>query len=410
MNRKKLWITFSLINLMIVAFLGFLLRSKILFPLDFINYGHLINTHSHFAFGGWVTLAFFTLFTYTLLPPPVQNRNWYQWMLWGVELTSMGMLFSFSFQGYGVISIIFSTLFVFCTYGFGFCFIKDMWATNRKQPAFILSICAVISVMLSSVGPFTLAYILASGIKNSILYRDSVYFYLHFMYNGFFTLSVFALLFGTIYKNKEDLAPVNAKRFAYFLCASVIPSFFLSLLWHPDNTLFKAFAIVGIILIFGSLVYPFSLSKYLPLSKGKQDALPRALLLLVLLSFFIKSVLQMGTIFPGLGNAVFGLRPIIIGFLHLVFLGLATFYILYTYIGYGAFNIQNRLTKYSITIFVIAVILQEVVLMLQGLGLLFGSANPVYNNILWAISVLLFAGAVLIAISGLKDIKRFSNK
>jgi hypothetical protein len=405
MTKLKFWISLSLINLAIVAFLGFLLRSKILFPLEFINYGHLINTHSHFAFGGWITLAFFTLFTYTLLPASRQNKRWYQWMLWGVELSSVAMLFSFSFQGYGAISIIFSTLFVFCTYGYGFQFIKDMWATNRKQPAFILSISAIISIILSSAGPFTLAYMLASGAKNSMLYRDSVYFYLHFMYNGFFTLSVFALLFGAIFRNKEDHAPKSAKRFAYLLCASVIPSFYLSLLWHPDNTTFKVWAIIGIILIFGSLIYFFSLSKLLPLSRGYKDGLPRTLLMLAMLSFLIKSVLQMGTIFPGLGNAVFGLRPIIIGFLHLVFLGLATFYILYNYFEYNVFNVQNKFTRYAVSFFAIVVILQELILMLQGLGLLFGSADPVYNQVLWVVAILLFLSGVLVAIAGLKDIK-----
>src|SRR5688572_3733622 len=118
MIKKGFWARASLLNLSIVALLGSLLRSKILFPISWINYRHLINTHSHYAFAGWITLAFLTLFTYTLLLPPHQERKWYQYMLWGIMFSSIGMLFSFPFQGHNTISISFSTLFIFFTYGY----------------------------------------------------------------------------------------------------------------------------------------------------------------------------------------------------------------------------------------------------------------------------------------------------
>ena len=60
--RYHHWIDLSILNLCIVALLGMVLRSKIVFALPFINYNHLLEAHSHFTFGGWVTLILMSLF------------------------------------------------------------------------------------------------------------------------------------------------------------------------------------------------------------------------------------------------------------------------------------------------------------------------------------------------------------
>ena len=111
----------------------------------------------------------------------------------------------------------------------------------------------------------------------------------------------------------------------------------------------------------------------------------------------------MGTVFPGLGNAVFGLRPIIIGFLHLVFLGQVCFYILSNYIGAGAFNVKKRFVRLSLQVFAAAVIIQELVLLVQGVGLLLGNYNPVYVWLLWGISICLASGALMMFVARLKS-------
>jgi hypothetical protein len=55
------------------------------------------------------------------------------------------------------------------------------------------------------------------------------------------------------------------------------------------------------------------------------------MILLSIGAFVLKMVLQSLTIFAGVGNAVFGDRPVIIGFLHLVFLGFVSPFILAYY-------------------------------------------------------------------------------
>ena len=114
----------------------------------------------------------------------------------------------------------------------------------------------------------------------------------------------------------------------------------------------------------------------------------------------------MGTIVPNLGNAVFGFRPIIIGFLHLIFLGLASFYILSAYTVTGVLQTQDTFTRFAIGSFITAVILQETILLVQGIGLLTGHTNSVYNWLLWGISIALALSAILISIAGFKTLRR----
>ncbi|HLO83007.1 MAG TPA: hypothetical protein VK166_18720 [Chitinophagaceae bacterium] len=395
--NKRSWYLISLFNLAIVALLGSSLRSKILFSVPWIVHKNFINAHSHFAFGGWITLSFLALFTYSILPEEKRNRPFYQQMLWGIEVSSLGMLFSFPFQGYGGISIFFSTTFIFFTYGYAWRFIKDVYKSPRTGPGLFLAVAALAYLVISSAGPFTLAYILASKSSNAILYKDSVYFYLHFQYNGFFTLAVFALFATRMTDSLKN--NVEVRRFAKILAASVVPSFFLTLLWHSGNFTVRALAFIAVILLVACFIYFIRVVKLKPVVQSFQDPLARILCRLVFVSFALKIILQIGTVFPDLGNAVFGLRPIIIGFLHLVFLGLASFYVLSEYTERGVFQMKKALTGVAWGGFILAVIGQETVLLVQGAGLLTGRSSPVFNWILWIISILLFLFAVLMTIS-----------
>ena len=99
-NRKSFWLTLAIVNLCIVAFLGFTLRSKILFPLSFIDFRSVESAHSHFAFGGWAGLSLITLFIYDILPEDLSRKKIYRWVLAAIEISSLGMAFFFPFIGY----------------------------------------------------------------------------------------------------------------------------------------------------------------------------------------------------------------------------------------------------------------------------------------------------------------------
>lgn len=396
MKAKNLWVTLTLINLCIVALLGMTLRTKLLFTVRFIDFKNFLSAHSHFAFGGWVTLALMVLFITNLLTVEQQRRKIYQWILWGIEINSFGMAITFPFEGYALFSIIFSTLFIFFTYGFCWFFFKDLRTTSVEPLVKSLANYAMAFLTISSIGPFTLAYILATKTGNAILYRDSIYTYLHFQYNGFFTLSVFALFFNRLLSNIDLNTKKKIRPFVLFLCLSVVPALFLSLLWHEYNIYIRSLALVGCALTVMTLFYFLRFAFNKKTYSVYASSVARTLLVLSMISFGIKMLLQVGTIIPSLANAVFGYRPIIIGFLHLVFLGFVSFYILSNYVDDNVFSFVKTISKTALVFFPAAVIIQETILLVDGIGLMFYTTHPVYPWLLWVSSILLFFGASLI--------------
>jgi hypothetical protein len=124
----------------------------------------------------------------------------------------------------------------------------------------------------------------------------------------------------------------------------------------------------------------------------------RALVILSIFSFLVKMALQTGSVYPPLQNAVFGFRPIIIGYLHLVFLGLVTFYILSNYFEAGIFP-NRKFSFFAIGWFASWIIINETILLVQGIGLLMSIAHPYFGFLLWIAAMGLFTGAVLMYIA-----------
>jgi len=394
------WIQIALANLAVVALLGLILRSKILFSIPFFDFRHLLHAHSHFAFGGWITLALLSLMAYTILPSERAGKTVYKWMLAAILITSYGMLFTFPFQGYGLYSILFSNLFIFSSYAFAVIFIKDIRKSAVNSSVKVLSIGAVVYMCLSSAGAFTLAFLMATKSQQTYLYRDAIYSYLHLQYNGFFSLSVFALL---LYYLKIDNR--YTKCFTWSLTAAVLPSMFLCYLWHDISSLFHIIAVLGSILL--SIALACFLLMFRDLLPGIQQAKPltKKVAGLAMIAFTCKMIFQALTIIPSLGVLAFSNRPIIIGFLHLVLLGFVSLFIL-------AYCIENRLFRYNrvsaiaLWAFVGGIVLNELALFSQGLGYVFMISSPVLDWLLLTATVCLFFGALLMAIQNRHNIYR----
>ena len=394
MKEKKFWIGLSLFNLALVAFFGLLMRSKMLFSIPFVDYRHIISAHSHLAFSGWVGLAILTMLIYDVLPAGMEKKKIYGVVLWSIEISSVGMAVSFPFGGYYVLSIIFSTLYIVTTYVFGWVFIRDMKRSGIHPVVNWLSTGGIASLILSSIGPFGLSYILITKSTNSLLYRDAIYTFLHLQYNGFFTLCIFALFFATLIKKGIQL-PAAAKPFSVFLLLSVLPSLFVALLWH-NLEVFYIIGAIGCLFALISVVFFIPLFRKVLALRFFQHPLARVLWIAAFGSFVIKMVLAVGTIYPPLGNAVYGARPIIIGFLHLVFLAFVSFYLLSQFIEAGFYDRGNKLIKLPFYVFGLGVLANEIFLMVQGVEILFKTNSSMYNWLLWVAAIVLFSGACLL--------------
>ena len=195
------WIRIALINFCVVAFAGITLRYKINFPLPLLNQKNLLHAHSHFAFTGWVTLALMALMVYYLQQQNViTNYKKYNRILLANCLMAYGMFAGFIIQGYGLFSIAFSTLSILVSYFFIYHFWKDLKQVNDPSGAAKWFRAALILWAISSLGAFTLAYLMAMQIMVQDYYFAASYFFLHFQYNGWFLFACFGLLFSYLYK------------------------------------------------------------------------------------------------------------------------------------------------------------------------------------------------------------------
>lgn len=396
MNQPlRRWLQVAFINLMLVAFLGIVLRVKIVFPLPFIDQKYLLHGHSHFAFAGWISQALMALLVAWLgIATGTGYFRKYRWLLYANLVAAYGMLASFPFQGYGAFSISFSTLSIIVSYIFAFRFWKDLNrlpACNTSRQWFKM---AVFLNALSSLGVFVLAFMMATKNVHHKVYLAAVYFYLHFQYNGWFFFACMGLLVTQLknYGVKE-----TALRTVYRLFAGAcIPAYFLSALWLPLPLWVYLLIVLAVFMQLGGWwLLLRQLAPLLKFIKGRIPLVAQRLFLLSAIALSIKLCLQAGSVIPSLSTLAFGFRPIVIGYLHLVLLGIITLFITGYCIAMQYIPVTKAVVA-GIAVFVTGILLNETLLMVQGIADLSYMGIPFINTLLLAAALVLFAGIFII--------------
>ena len=103
-------------------------------------------------------------------------------------------------------------------------------------------------------------------------------------------------------------------------------------------------------------------------------------------------------IIPFFSGYAFGFRPIVIGYLHLSFLGIISFFIL-GYIFQLLSEDHRRFSKPGVFIFVTGVLLQEIVLMIQGFEVIEFERLPYADIILFCSAIIMGIGLIWITLS-----------
>lgn len=380
------WARLSLFNLFIVSLVGVLLRYKIVFPLPLVDQKNLLHGHSHFAFSGWVSSAIFTLFISVLLGEK-GNKKIYQYLFWALQLTSYGMLFSFPFQGYAGVSITFSTLSILVSYVFAWQCNKDLAGNPKWVKAFVRA--ALFCFVISSLGAFFLAYLMASKNVTQELYIGSVYFFLHFQYNGWFVFAILALLLKKLYKTPVILPENKTRLFFWLIFIASFPTYFLTTLWMRIPVWMYISGIGGaFIQLFATIIFAGILSKQQNFFKSQLLPVVKILWLLSFLAFSIKVLLQLFSVIPFLSKFAFGYRSIVIGYLHLSFLGVTTLFLL-GYLLQEKLLLLNKIAKAGVMLFVSGVIINQLLLMTQGF------AAILFISLGWANYALLIAAVIM---------------
>lgn len=385
------WIKFSLFNLFLVATLGLLMRYKIAFELPFIHQKNILHSHSHFAFSGWVSQTLIVLMVHYLSKQNNSiNIEKYKKIFIANLVCAYIMLFSFIYQGYGLISILFSTLSIFVSFWFAIIYFKDLKMVSDNELAKSWFKAALFFNVISSFGTFALAFMMATKNLPQDFYLSSIYFYLHFQYNGWFWFACMGLFMNQLISN-ISIEKANKTIFTWFFI-SCIPAYLLSVLWLKLPIWVYSLAVLSAILQilawlkFMKIIIPhfaknFTLAPFF-----------KWIYLSIIACISIKLLLQFGSTIPLVGKLAFGFRPIVIAYLHLVLLAIISGFLL-IYLFTNKLVIQNNSIKKALALFIIGVFLNELVLAVQGIASFSYTLIPYVNEMLFGIAIILFFGA-----------------
>ena len=395
---SRIWLRIGIFNFLIVATIGFIMRYKIGYSFPMLDQKNLLHAHSHFAFAGWAS-HMIMFFISRVIAPHINSKQLkhYQIALIINAVASYGMLISFTLWGYVTISIIFSTTSLLTSLAFAILCYRDFTkATAIKQGQWFLFANAM--QVLSSIGTAVLVYTMITHQILQQTYLASIYWYLHFQYNGWFFFACLGLLFTHIQKLVPDIE-IPQSIFIYF-SLSCIPAYGLSVLWLDLPLLVYLLVILAAICQLCGWIVLFRFLKQHSilnlLTSGKKVISIVYIFIFVALS--IKIILQFFSVIPSISEMAFGFRPIVIAYLHLILLAVISLFLIAT-----AYSLQiivnNTITIIAILLLSLGVLLNECALGLQGIASLSYTPIPHIDQILVIISGLLVFSIGLLFLS-----------
>lgn len=356
-TKKRIFI--ALFYLVVAAVLGIVLR---LFPITNINatYKYIVHTHSHIALLGWVYIALTTVLYHVGIHTNQIKK--YRLIFWSTQFTIIGMLLSFPFIGYALYSIIFSTLFLFCSYWFYF-FFKKNHTLNPTSISCKFIATSLLFMVISSIGPWLLGIIMNTVGTTSHWYKNAIYFYLHFQYNGWFIFCLIGLFYFILEKKQIQFSLKRAQLFYQLMLISCLLTLFLSFLWIKPPMIVYGIAGIGAVLqVFAFTVFYQQLKAIRVAIKNSFNLNIYLLLQLVLVFFFLKVILQSATSIPYFAALTATIVDFVVGYLHLIFLGIVT---VSTFVILNYFELI-QLPKFWARMYLIGFITSEILIFYKG--------------------------------------------
>lgn len=376
---------------------GVLLRYNFAFPLN-IKYQNFLQGHSHVAFLGWGYIAcIYAILKLFITKEDKYNRN-YKTTIGIILFSIILMLFSFVDSGYKTFSIVLLSIFGLTSYVLSFKLLKDL---KSKSIAVKFIKWGIYYYLLSSLATWFLAGVIITQGKTD-LYYNTVYFYLHFLYNGFFVFVLFGLFFRILENKGILLNKKYVNQFFFFLNIACVPTYTLSILWSDVSIGWSFFGGLGATFQIVSL---FFLIKILnsAFKKLVENSLVKAMIYFILGCYVLKIVIQLASAHPYFVEKSIALKPFfIIGYLHLFTLGFMSTFIFYILKEFGELEIRKSTFKLGILLFLVGVLLTELILFGNGFSLLFSiGIMPNYQATLLLFSAIILIGVFLLMVNSL---------
>lgn len=387
------------VNLLLAALLGLLLRGAFVFPLEGMTFLYVLHGHSHVALLGWLYLLVYVLFVEAFAVQTSKEDKFYRRLFWVTQLSVIGMAVTFPFQGYAAPSIFFSTLHIICSYVFAYRLGRNHRVVSKQQALWMKT--ALFFMVFSTLGVWFLGPAIGMMGKASTFFQLCIQFFLHFQFDGWFFTAFIALLLP--YACPKPQANNACKRWYGLWIVGVVLTYALPVSWYHTSPFLYYLNGGGVIvqtLVLYGLIKPLWM-RY----RREQPTTAywtNGLVLLAMSCMSIRLVLQILTLIEPLALALKGLRPWIVGFIHLNMLGIFTALGLWLLLQKNKIK-RNRWTKAGCCFLVLGFILTEGILGLQGLQQFtrwFVLDNDIQLQLLFWFSIFLPASVVCFLVSG----------
>lgn len=368
MKNFNFWLKICVFNFFVVSVVGVMMRYNMAFSLPGFNHKFMQESHSHFAFYGWVSAGIFLFVTkYLSENYPKINLKKYQYLMISNQIGSYGMLFTFLYGGYFWLSIVLSSIALFT--GFAYFIFLLIDTKSNKNPEIMWLKSGAFFATFSAIGIFGLAYFSSKKEEFDVLFRASTYFYLHYQYNGFFIFSCIGLLLISLKKLGIEIEEKLNKTIFYLLFYGCFLGYGLSILWIEMNPIFYGFFIlISIVQLFGAILFLNWIRKTDLFNN--QNFVQKLLISVFGFAFILKFLLQGLSAIPALGVFAFSNINILIAYLHLVLLMGISLFLIWKILQLVEIEF-NKLLKFSILLLVFGIVCNEIVLALSGIFSIF---------------------------------------
>ena len=368
MKNFNFWLKICVFNFFVVSVVGVMMRYNMAFSLPGFTHKFMQESHSHFAFYGWVSAGIFLFVTkYLSENYPKINLKKYQYLMISNQIGSYGMLFTFLYGGYFWLSIVFSSIALFT--GFAYFIFLLIDTKSNKNPEIMWLKSGAFFATFSAIGIFGLAYFSSKKEEFDVLFRASTYFYLHYQYNGFFIFSCIGLLLISLIKLRIEIEEKLNKTIFYLLFFGCFLGYGLSILWIEMNPIFYGFFIlISIVQLFGAILFLNCIRKTDLFNN--QNFIQKLLISVFGFAFILKFLLQGLSAIPALGVFAFININIVIAYLHLVLLMGISLFLIWKILQLVEIEF-NKLLKFSILLLVFGIVCNEIVLALSGIFSIF---------------------------------------
>lgn len=375
--------------------MGLLLRWMYVSPIEGVNFQFLMHGHSHVAMLGWVYMMLYCLIFYSFIPEKAQEKPIYNKLFWVTEIAVIGMMIDFPAQGYAFVSILFSTLHIFCSYYFCYLIWKDTKSISFPEKKMLRT--ALFFMLLSTVGVWCLGPAVGLAGKASAIYQIAIQFFLHFQFNGWFQFAVLALFF------KQAKLTFDEKKFKViynlFVSATVL-TLALPVSWYLSNPIFHWINAIGVVLQLVSAVRFIQIAKpQLREFFSNLSPLIKTVYGFALFSLALKIIIQLVVLIPELAQVSHEIRNFVIGYIHLTMLGIITGFLFGFAFQNNFLNPKNGIQKWGMILFLVGFVATEILLFLQGIWLFLdkGSLPDYYLN-LFLSSIFLPVGLLMLTV------------